>query len=74
LGTPKGEAYLTSYKTHKFSRAGFGDVLAGKIGAYWSRNNSPDKSSALALLKGKHILENLLETDSSRIVEPKDFI
>lgn len=74
LGTPKGEAYLTSYKTHKFSRAGFGDVLAGKIGAYWSRSNSPDKSSALALLKGKHILENLLETDSSRIVEPKDFI
>ena len=74
LGTPAGEAYLTSYNTHKFSRAGFGDVLAGKIGAYWSQNNSPDKSSALALLKGKHILENLLETDSSRIVEPKDFI
>lgn len=74
LGTPEGKAYLTSYDTRKFSRAGFGDVLAGKIGAFWSRNNSPDKSSALALLKGKHILENLLKKDSSRIVEPKDFI
>ncbi len=74
LGTPEGEAYLTSYDTRKFSRAGFGDVLAGKIGAFWSRNNSPAKSSALALLKGKHILENLLKKDSSRIVEPKDFI
>ena len=74
LGTPGGEVYLTSYDTRKFSRAGFGDVLAGKIGAFWSRKNSPDKSSALALLKGKHILENLLKKDSSRIVEPKDFI
>ncbi|MGK7369737.1 MAG: NAD(P)H-hydrate dehydratase [Candidatus Halalkalibacterium sp. M3_1C_030] len=74
LGTPQGRTYLTSYNTKKFSRAGFGDVLAGKIGAFWSKNNSPAKSSALALLKGKHILENLLKNDSSRIVEPKDFI
>lgn len=74
LGTPRLGTYLTSYNTHKFSRAGFGDVLAGKIGAFWSRNNNPAKSSALALLKGKHILENLLEEDSSRTVEPKDFV
>lgn len=74
LGTPQIGTYLTSYDTRKFSRAGFGDVLAGKIGAFWSRNNSAAKSSALALLKGKYILENLLEKDSSRIVEPKDFI
>lgn len=74
LGTPRQETYLTSYNTHKFSRAGFGDVLAGKIGAYWSLKNAPEKSSALALLKGKHILESLLEKDSSRTVEPKDFI
>ncbi|NGP77314.1 NAD(P)H-hydrate dehydratase [Balneolaceae bacterium YR4-1] len=74
LGTPEAKAYLTSYDTRKFSRAGFGDVLAGKIGAFWSRDNSAAKSSALALLKGKHILENLLKADSSRIVEPKDFI
>ncbi|MDX1586588.1 MAG: NAD(P)H-hydrate dehydratase, partial [Balneolaceae bacterium] len=70
LGTPDARAYLTSYDTRKFSRAGFGDVLAGKIGAFWSRDNGAAKSSALALLKGKHILENLLKADSSRIVEP----
>lgn len=74
VGTPAGDTYLTSYNTHKFSRAGFGDVLAGKIGAFWSQDYNPEKSSALALLKGKHILENLLKDDSGRIVEPKDFI
>jgi NAD(P)H-hydrate epimerase len=74
LGTPGGDCYLTSYDTRKFSRAGFGDVLAGKIGAFWSQEYSSEKSCALALLKGKHILENIFEKDSSRIIEPKDFI
>lgn len=74
IGTPGGDTYLTSYNTKKFSRAGFGDILAGKIGAYWSQNYAPLKSSALALLKGKHILENLLKEDPARNIEPKDFI
>lgn len=74
VGVPSGEAYLTSYKTHKFSRAGFGDVLAGKIGAFWAQEYSPVKSSALALLDGKHILDELLYKDPDRIIEPKDFI
>lgn len=74
LGIPTGENYLTSYDTRKFSRAGFGDVLAGKIGAFWSQDHSPEKSCALALLKGKHILEMIFEKNSSRVIEPKDFI
>lgn len=74
IGTPDGDTYLTSYNTRKFSRAGFGDILAGKIGAYWSQSYSPIESSALALLKGKHILENLIKEDPARNIEPKDFI
>lgn len=74
VGTPASYTYLTSYNTNRFSRAGFGDVLAGKIGAYWSQDYSPEKSSALGLLKGKHILDELLKEDSGRIIEPTDFI
>jgi len=74
LGVEPGECYITDYDTRKFSRAGFGDVLAGKIGAYWSQGYSAEKSSALALLNGKHILDELLKDNSDRIIEPKDFI
>lgn len=74
LGVETGECYVTDYDTRKFSRAGFGDVLAGKIGAYWSQGYSAEKSSALALLNGKHILDELLKDNADRIIEPKDFI
>lgn len=74
IGTASGECYMTDYNTRKFSRAGFGDVLAGKIGAFWSQGHSPEKSSALALLDGKHILDELLKDNPDRIIEPKDFI
>lgn len=74
IGVETGESYITDYNTRKFSRAGFGDVLAGKIGAFWSQEYSPAKSSALALLDGKHILDELLKDNPDRIIEPKDFI
>ncbi len=74
IGTPEGKTYLTSYDTRRFSRAGFGDILAGKIGAYWALGYEADKSSALALLKGKHIAEKKLAQQPDRPIEPTDFV
>ena len=74
IGTKRGNAYLSSYNTRQFSRAGFGDVLAGKISAYWSLNNTPFKSAALGLLNGKKKIEQLKTERSTYIPEPADLI
>lgn len=52
VGTMCGETYITSYDTRIFSRAGFGDTLAGKIAAFWTGDTSPEISCCRALLKG----------------------
>lgn len=74
VGTKEGNDYLTSYDTRQFSRAGFGDVLAGKISAYWSLNNSALQSSVLGLLNGKLKIEQLKTQNSTKIPEPKELI
>lgn len=73
IGTPSGDSYLTGYDTRVFARAGFGDVLAGKIGAYWSLKHPPSKSAALGLLNGYEKVQSV--TASSRsFPEPNDLI
>ena len=52
VGTESGDAYLTGYETRIFSRAGFGDVLAGKIGAYWLTYSSSELACFYGLLDG----------------------
>ena len=52
IGTQSGDSYLTGYETRIFSRAGFGDVLAGKIGAYWLTYSSPELACCHGLLDG----------------------
>ncbi|MEQ8523815.1 NAD(P)H-hydrate epimerase [Gracilimonas sp.] len=52
IGTESGDAYLTGYETRIFSRAGFGDVLAGKIGAYWLTYSSTELACFHGLLDG----------------------
>jgi len=47
-----GASYLTSYDTRIFARAGFGDILAGKIAAFWAKDNSKSNSCIQALLTG----------------------
>jgi len=74
VGTGNADTYLTSYDTRKFSRAGFGDILAGKISAYWSLGYSSFKSCALGLLNGKNKLDNLTEANKTHIPEPLDLI
>lgn len=73
VGTPSGKCYLTNYNTKYFARAGSGDVLAGKIGAYLALDNSPDKSCCLGLLNGKQKLQTFLMHHKTR-PEPKNFI
>lgn len=73
IASSHGEAYLTSYDTRIFSRAGFGDVLAGKIGAYWLKEENPELACAFVLLDGKdkadhHILSGV------NSLEPLDII
>jgi NAD(P)H-hydrate epimerase len=53
LGTTFGNAYLTRYDTRVFSRAGFGDILAGKISGYLLALNNSDSACIKALMDGK---------------------
>ena len=73
IGTPAGKCYLTNYNTKYFSRAGSGDVLAGKVGALSALGHSPTQSCAHGLLKGKQKLEHYLKNHQD-LPEPRDFI
>lgn len=71
IGTYEGDAYLTGYDTRVFSRAGFGDVLAGKTAAFFIQENHPTLACILALLDGKQKAD---QNSSSETPEPLDII
>src|SRR5699024_4897260 len=71
LGTFDGSLYLTNYDTRIFSRAGFGDVLAGKIVALHAMGYSPDESCIRALLSGKEKAHKVMSEHPGG-VEPMD--
>lgn len=73
IGTTSGDTYLTGYDTRIFSRAGFGDVLAGKVSAYLLKYNDPNIASITALLDGKKKASIFSETNDSTL-EPTDLI
>jgi NAD(P)H-hydrate epimerase len=73
VATKNGQACLTGYDTRIFSRAGFGDILAGKIGAFWLQEKNPELACVLALLDGKDKAEqHIFSTDTA--LEPLDII
>lgn len=74
VGTRQGKCYLTRYDTRKFARAGFGDVLAGKIAAYWLLGNDAAASCALGLLNGNKRIDLLIRGNPNHVAEPKDLI
>lgn len=75
VGTESGEAYITGYDTRSFSRAGFGDVLAGKVSAFWLFTQSPEMACFNALIDGKEKAENYYSNSSqSGALEPIDLI
>jgi NAD(P)H-hydrate epimerase len=73
IGTSAGRCYLTNYNTRYFSRAGSGDVLAGKVGAHLAFGQRPATSCAYGLLKGQQKLEHYLQHHQD-LPEPSDFI
>lgn len=73
VASPDDFAYLTGYDTRMFSRAGFGDILAGKIGAYWALQYSAEKSSLYSLLDGYNKAQQVI-TNNNRAPEPLDLI
>ncbi len=71
VGTSGGDLYLTGYDTRIFSRTGFGDVLAGKVGAYYLEYGNPVLACFLALLDGKNkALAFNSETNKNLSLEP----
>ncbi|MDX1637017.1 MAG: NAD(P)H-hydrate dehydratase [Balneolaceae bacterium] len=74
VGTPGGDTLLTGYDTRIFARAGFGDVLAGKIGAYWAMGSPAAESAALGLLDGYDKVKGEFIDNNHRHPEPNDLI
>lgn len=64
---------VTAYETRIFARAGFGDVLAGKIAGLWVNEKNSELACTLALLDGKHKAENQ-SFISQYPLEPMDLI
>ena len=73
VGTETGETYITGYDTRNFTRAGFGDVLAGKVSAHWLIYRSPEIACFKALLDGKIKADNYYSSHSG-VLEPIDII
>ncbi len=73
IGTESGASYLTGYDTRIFSRAGFGDVLAGKTGAFWINYSSKELACFHALLNGFEKSQHYNATHSGSL-EPLDII
>jgi ADP-dependent NAD(P)H-hydrate dehydratase / NAD(P)H-hydrate epimerase len=48
-----GDSWITGYDTRRFARAGFGDVLSGKIAGYWAQSGQAEFSCIHALWHGK---------------------
>lgn len=71
-GTESGDCYLTAYDTRVFARAGFGDVLAGKIAAFWLAESKPEMACFRALLQGYDAARRAMETSASP--QPLDII
>lgn len=67
LGTTSGDTYLTAYDTRIFSRAGFGDILAGKISGYLLSLKKPDSSCIRALIDGKQKAETHFSSTNSEL-------
>jgi len=67
------QCFITGYNTRIFSRAGFGDILAGKIAGFWLSENNPELAAISALLDGKQKADNHILA-SENILEPLDLI
>lgn len=70
VGTPDGRKYLSGYDTRIFSRAGFGDILAGKIAGCSALGDAPPVACIRALLKGYRKASTLHNDDMNTHTHP----
>lgn len=73
VGTPDERIYVTNYDTRIFSRAGFGDILAGKITSFLAFGNGLGESCMRALLDGRQKARNRI-ANHAHPVEPMDLL
>lgn len=52
ITSPDSAPYITGYNTTPFTRAGFGDILAGQTATFLAISNNPVQAACLALLSG----------------------
>lgn len=74
ISTTEEVSLITAYDTTIFARAGFGDVLSGKIAAGLTLGYSVENSCALALLNGKNKYDQSIQAQSGHHPEPADLI
>lgn len=67
INSPNGTSISTDYDTRIFTRAGFGDVLAGKIAGYLLLLKNRELACCLALSDGKTKAHNHLKKVNSPI-------
>lgn len=67
-----GDIFVTSYDTRIFSRAGFGDILAGKISANFLLLEDINSACFKALLEGKQKAD--FQVNTNHPLEPLDLI
>lgn len=73
IASPNGETISTAYDTRIFARAGFGDVLAGKIAGYFLLTKDPKVGIVSALMDGYKKAGTMFET-TGNLPEPMDII
>jgi NAD(P)H-hydrate epimerase len=73
LGTSDGYSYMSGYDTRLFSRAGFGDILAGKTAAFAALGCAPAESCIRALLDGCN-KASAITKDNHILLEPLDLV
>ncbi|MEX0994758.1 MAG: NAD(P)H-hydrate dehydratase [Balneolaceae bacterium] len=74
VSTREGELYITGYDTRIFSRAGFGDVLSGKIAGFLTICKDVETSTIHALLDGYHKASDKKIEEPETSVEPQHLL
>ncbi|WP_340106357.1 NAD(P)H-hydrate dehydratase [Rhodohalobacter sp. 8-1] len=69
LATPDSGLFITGYNTKLFSRAGFGDVLAGTIAGKLAVSRMTDQSITDALISNYSDIEHIHEPEPSDIYD-----
>lgn len=74
LATQAGQSFVNGFDSRCFSRAGYGDVLAGKITAYHAMDDPLEQAAVRALTTGEKKMKKILANTQNYIVKPGDIL